>query len=45
MQKSYEAAVIIMPPEDQWEQIQKIRKAHDKAFVRWMPHVSISLLY
>lgn len=39
VEKSFEAAVIIMPPKEQWAQIQAIREKYDKAFVRWMPHV------
>jgi len=37
------SAVIVMPPNDQWSQIQEIRAKHDKAYDRWMPH--INLLY
>lgn len=41
--KSQRSAVVIIPPESVWEQIQKIRKVHDRAHHRWMPH--INLLY
>jgi len=37
------SAVVISPPESLWEPIQHIRKQHDKAYDRWMPH--INLLY
>ncbi|KAA3658842.1 MAG: 2'-5' RNA ligase family protein [Calditrichaeota bacterium] len=41
--KSHKNAVVIIPPEELWQPIQEIRKAHDRAFWRWMPH--ITLLY
>lgn len=41
--KVFETAVVLIPPEDQWEPIQAIRRAHDRHVRRWMPH--ISLLY
>jgi len=37
------SALIIMPPESTWGPIQDIRKLHDKAYPRWVPH--INLLY
>jgi 2'-5' RNA ligase len=40
---SYTTALAIIPSTDEWSQIQNIRKSHDKAFLRWMPH--INLLY
>ena len=33
------SAVCYVPPESVWPQIQAVRRVHDKAFVRWMPHV------
>jgi len=30
-----------MPPENVWDPIQAIRKDHDKAYKRWMPHVNL----
>jgi len=39
----FTTAMIVMPPEDKWSQIQEVRERHDKAFQRWMPH--INLLY
>ncbi|MCA9734146.1 MAG: 2'-5' RNA ligase family protein [Deferribacteres bacterium] len=41
--KSHKNAVVIIPPEEVWEPIQKIRKEHDRTYWRWMPH--ITLLY
>lgn len=41
--KSNKSSVVIVPPEEIWPQIQKIRSVHDKSFARWMPH--INLLY
>ena len=38
--KEYTAAVIIKPPEELWDPIQNMRRQYDKAYVRWMPHVS-----
>src|SRR4051812_45734334 len=37
------SALVIMPPESLWQPIQRIRRAHDKSFQRWPPH--INLLY
>jgi len=36
-------AVVLIPPEDVWEPIQRIRRLHDPNIKRWMPH--ITLLY
>jgi len=41
--KNVTSALIISPDEEFWGPIQKIREKHDKAFIRWMPH--INLLY
>jgi len=41
--KTYKTAVVVIPPEDTWAPIQAIREKHDRAFQRWMPH--ITLLY
>ncbi|CAH1786687.1 unnamed protein product [Owenia fusiformis] len=43
MEKSNKSALVIIPPESLWTQIQSIRSKHDKAYQRWMPH--INLLY
>ena len=39
----YRSAVVIIPPEELFPAIQKIRRQFDRSFVRWMPH--INLLY
>mmetsp|Transcript_57447 Transcript_57447/g.65540 ORF Transcript_57447/g.65540 Transcript_57447/m.65540 type:complete len:183 (+) Transcript_57447:1539-2087(+) len=33
-------ALMLMPPKDKWDQIQAIRKVHDKQIHRWMPHIN-----
>ncbi|MFX1374279.1 MAG: 2'-5' RNA ligase family protein [Promethearchaeota archaeon] len=43
MSKVYTSAVVIIPPQEKWDSIQEVRKVYDKAFNRWMPH--ITLLY
>jgi 2'-5' RNA ligase len=43
MEKVVSSAVVVMPPESMWTQIQDIRAKHDKSYARWMPH--INLLY
>lgn len=43
MTKTHTSAVVIIPPQEKWGPIQKIRKKHDKKIDRWMPH--INLLY
>lgn len=37
----FTSALVIIPPESIWSQIQEIRKQHDRAFQRWMPHVNL----
>jgi len=34
-------AACIVPPESVWPKIQELRKVHDKAFPRWMPHINL----
>ena len=41
--KTYTTAVVLIPPETVWNPIQKLRRAYDRHFYRWMPH--ITLLY
>ena len=36
-----QTALVIIPPKEFWEQIQAIRKGHDAAYHRWMPHINI----
>lgn len=43
MSKVYSSAVVIIPPEENWDPIQEIRKKYDRNINRWMPH--ITLLY
>ncbi|MHA2287467.1 MAG: 2'-5' RNA ligase family protein [Promethearchaeota archaeon] len=43
MSKVFSTAVVIIPPNEIWGAIQEIRRKHDRAFDRWMPH--ITLLY
>lgn len=42
-EKTYQSAVVIIPPREVWAPIEEIRKRHDKQQQRWMPH--INLLY
>jgi len=39
--KTPHTAVVLIPPQDLWEPIQAIRRAHDKHLDRWMPHVTL----
>jgi len=41
MKKVYNTAVVIIPPENIWGSIQKIRKKYDKHIDRWMPHITM----
>jgi 2'-5' RNA ligase len=43
MTKVFTSAVVIIPSEEIWIPIQKIRKKYDRQINRWMPH--ITLLY
>jgi 2'-5' RNA ligase len=43
MNKVYNSAVVIIPSQEQWTPIQKIREKYDRQIHRWMPH--ITLLY
>ena len=38
---SVQSALCIIPPQHLWPDIQAIRKIHDPAYVRWMPHINI----
>ena len=35
--KTHKSAVVIIPPEEIWEPIQKIRRLYDRQGHRWMP--------
>ena len=39
--KAFHTALIITPPLELIEPIQKIRKSNDKAYERWMPHINL----
>lgn len=41
--RTHQTAIVVIPPEDCWEPIQRIRRRHDRHVRRWMPH--ITLLY
>jgi len=41
MNKVYNTAVVIIPPENIWGSIQKIRRKFDRHIDRWMPHITI----
>lgn len=41
MGKTHRTAVVIIPPEGEWEPIQAIRREHDRQFSRWMPHITM----
>ena len=38
---THRTAVVFIPPQDAWGPIQAIRRAHDRQFQRWMPHVTL----
>ena len=40
--KVFHTALIMAPPPDVIESIQKIRQEHDKAYERWMPHINLA---
>lgn len=39
--KTHKTAVVIIPPENLWAPIQKIRQKYDRQFKRWMPHITL----
>ncbi|MFW9772167.1 MAG: 2'-5' RNA ligase family protein [Candidatus Thorarchaeota archaeon] len=41
MDKVYTTAIVIIPPKEIWEPIQKIRKQYDRQIKRWMPHINL----
>jgi poly(A) polymerase len=41
MKKTYQSAVVLIPPDDVHEPIQAIRRLHDPQMPRWMPHVTL----
>ena len=40
-QKAFHTALIITPPTSLWPAIQDIRRFHDPAYERWMPHINM----
>jgi RNA 2',3'-cyclic 3'-phosphodiesterase len=38
---THQSALVLVPPSEVWEPIQAIRRAHDRQFRRWMPHVTL----
>jgi 2'-5' RNA ligase len=41
--KTHTTSVVLIPPDEAWPPIQRIRREHDRHLWRWMPH--ITLLY
>jgi 2'-5' RNA ligase len=41
--KTHRSSLVVIPPVEVWEPIQRIRSHHDRQFLRWMPH--LNLLY
>jgi len=39
--KTNKTALVLIPPQSAWEPIQAIRRAHDRQYRRWMPHVTL----
>ncbi len=40
-EKAVTSALALLPPTELCEQIENVRKAHDKAFERWPPHINL----
>ncbi len=38
---THRTAVVLIPPADAWPPIQAIRRARDRQYQRWMPHVTL----
>ncbi len=39
--KTHQAALVVVPPREQWAPIQAIRERHDRQFRRWMQHLNL----
>ncbi|RMF87842.1 MAG: 2'-5' RNA ligase family protein [Nitrospinota bacterium] len=39
--KTYNTAVVVIPPQEVWPPIQAIREQHDRQIRRWMPHITM----
>lgn len=40
-QPVHTSAVVLIPPQQLWQQIDDIRKRFDKSYGRWMPHINL----
>ena len=38
---SYQTALVLIPPDDVWEPIQRIRRRYEQKLRRWMPHITL----
>jgi 2'-5' RNA ligase len=38
---THRTAVVLVPPEEVWPPLQEVRRARDRQFRRWMPHVTL----
>jgi len=41
VRKTHKTAVVIIPPAELWQPIQRIREKYDRQFRRWMPHITM----
>jgi len=39
--RTHKVGVCIVPPEECWEGIQAIRRAQDRHYAKWMPHLNL----
>lgn len=39
--KTHRSAAVVIPPQEAWEPIQRIRLQHDRQVRRWMPHINV----
>ena len=39
--KTHKTAVVLIPPQELWEPIQRIRRTYDRQVRRWMPHITL----
>ena len=39
--KTYQTALVLIPPDHCWEPVQAIRRAYDRNLRRWMPHITL----
>lgn len=40
-EKTFHSALVLIPPQEAWEPIQRIRRKYDRHLTRWMPHVTL----